>query len=56
MKMWKNWVLRCQGKIREKSKSLAFDEKTKINISKDCLTKSKNLRKSDFCKINKMAR
>ena len=37
--MWKNGVLRCKDKIREKLKSLAFDEKTKINISKDYLIK-----------------
>lgn len=38
-KPWKNGSRRCQDIIREKPKSLVFDEKIKLNISKDCLTK-----------------
>ena len=34
-----NGVPGCQGKIRGKARSLMFDEKTKINILKGCLTK-----------------
>lgn len=34
-----NGVPGCQGKIRGKAESLTYREKTKINISKGCLTK-----------------
>ena len=34
----KTRLLRCQGKIRGKLKNLMFGNKTKINISKHCLT------------------
>ena len=34
----KNRGFQCQGIIRERSKNLSFDEKTKIKFSKDTLT------------------
>ena len=38
----KNGSQTCKDKIREKLKCLTFDEKTKLNISKDTLTKLNN--------------
>ena len=39
LKNWENEFMTCKDKIRYQQKSLLFDEKTKINIPKDCLAK-----------------